>query len=58
LVPVSSYRKFARTNYDTYEAIRPAIEAALPGYEKTAKNKTFKENVLWITKRKALDRNI
>lgn len=56
--------KFARTNYETYEAIRPAIEAALPGYEKTAKyyqkNKAFKENVLQdIEKRKqAIDYSI
>lgn len=42
--------KFARTNYETYEALRPSVEAVLPGYEKTAKyyqkNKFFKENIL------------
>ncbi len=45
--------KFARTNYETYEALRPSVEAVLPGYEKTAKyyqkNKFFKENILLNT---------
>lgn len=56
--------KFARTNYETYEAIRPSIETALPSYEKTAKyyqkNKAFKENVLQdMDKRKrAIDYSI
>ena len=27
--------KFARTNFETYEALRPAIENVLPKYEKT-----------------------
>ena len=42
--------KFARTNYETYEALRPAVEKVLPGYEKTAKyyqrNLFFKEKIL------------
>lgn len=29
--------KFARTNFETYEALRPAIENVLPKYEKTAR---------------------
>lgn len=45
--------KFARTSYETYEALRPAVEAVLPEYEKTAKyykkNKFFKENILLNT---------
>lgn len=48
--------KFARTNYETYEAMRPMIETALPGYEKTAKyyqkNKCFKDSVLQNMKRR------
>lgn len=43
-------KKFARTHYETYEALRPSIEAVLPNYEKTAryyqKNRFFKENIL------------
>lgn len=42
--------KFARTNYETYEALRPTIEALLPGYEKTARyyqrNRAFRDNIL------------
>lgn len=42
--------KFARTNFETYEALRPAIESVLPKYEKTAryyqKNSTFRESIL------------
>lgn len=49
--------KFSRTNYETYEALRPFVEAVLPGYEKTAKyyqkNKFFKENILLNTSNRA-----
>ena len=42
--------KFARTNFETYEALRPAIESVLPKYEKTAryyqKNSLFRESIL------------
>lgn len=43
-------KKFMRTNYETYESLRPSIEAVLPGYEKTEKyyqrNRFFRENIL------------
>ena len=42
--------KFARTNFETYEALRPSIEKVLPKYEKTAryyqKNISFREAIL------------
>lgn len=42
--------KFARTSYETFDAIRSSVEAVLPGYEKTAKyyqkNRYFKDNIL------------
>lgn len=42
--------KFARTNFETYEALRPAIESVLPKYEKTnryyLKNSAFRESIL------------
>ena len=56
--------KFARTNFETYEALRPAIESVLPKYEKTAryylKNSTFRENILkdQANREKAIDFSI
>lgn len=56
--------KFARTNFETYEALRPAIESVLPKYEKTAryyqKNSTFRESILkdQIRREKAIDFSI
>lgn len=48
--------KFARTHYETYEALRPSIEAVLPGYEKTAryyqKNRFFRNSILQDRKRR------
>ena len=42
--------KFARTNFETYEALRPAIENVLPKYEKTnryyLKNTAFRDGIL------------
>lgn len=42
--------KFARTNFETYEALRPTIEKVLPKYEKTAryyqKNNSFRDTIL------------
>jgi hypothetical protein len=42
--------KFARTNYETYEQLRPQMEALLPGYEKTSKyyrsNNNFKDLII------------
>ncbi len=42
--------KFARTNFETYEALRPAIENVLPKYEKTnryyLKNTVFRDGIL------------
>lgn len=49
--------RFARTNYETYEALRPAVEKVLPGYDKTAryyqKNQFFRENILMDTTKRA-----
>ncbi len=43
-------KRFGKTNYETYEALRPSIEAVLPGYEKTGKyyqtDRHFKEHIL------------
>lgn len=56
--------KFARTNFETYEALRPAIESVLPKYEKTAryyqKNSAFRDNILknQANKEKAIDFSI
>lgn len=45
--------KFARTNFETYEALRPALEHVLPKYEKTAryyqKNTAFRDGILKST---------
>ncbi len=42
--------KFARTNFETYEALRPTIEHVLPKYEKTAryyqKDTAFRDDIL------------
>lgn len=42
--------KFSATRYETYEALRPAIEKVLPGYEKTKKyyqkDRAFQNNIL------------
>lgn len=42
--------KFARTNFETYEDLRPAIESVLPKYEKAMgyyqKNTVFRESIL------------
>lgn len=49
--------KFARTNYETYEALRPEIERVLPKYEKTKryyqKDTFFKTNILNDTEKRA-----
>lgn len=56
--------KFARTNFETYEALRPAIESVLPKYEKTAryyqKNSQFRESILksQTNREKAIDFSI
>ena len=56
--------KFARTNFETYEALRPAIESVLPKYEKTAryyqKNSAFRDSILknQANKEKAIDFSI
>ena len=56
--------KFARTNFETYEALRPAIENVLPKYEKTAryyqKNTDFRDSILKNTanREKAIDFSI
>lgn len=56
--------KFARTNFETYEALRPAIESVLPKYEKTAryyqKNSTFRDSILknQANREKAIDFSI
>ena len=56
--------KFARTNFETYEALRPAIESVLPKYEKTAryyqKNSAFRESILknQANREKAIDFSI
>ena len=56
--------KFARTNFEAYEALRPAIESVLPKYEKTAryyqKNSTFRDSILknQANKEKAIDFSI
>jgi tetratricopeptide (TPR) repeat protein len=56
--------KFARTNFETYEALRPAIENVLPKYEKTAryyqKNSLFRESILksQTNREKAIDFSI
>lgn len=56
--------RFARTSYETYEALRPAVEKVLPGYEKTAryyqKNQFFRDSILQdMTKRaQAIDFSI
>ena len=56
--------KFARTNFETYEALRPAIESVLPKYEKTAryyqKNSIFRESILksQTNREKAIDFSI
>lgn len=50
--------KFARTNYETYEALRPEIEKVLPKYEKTKryyqKDTFFKSNILNDTEKRAI----
>lgn len=56
--------KFARTNFETYEALRPAIESVLPKYEKTAryyqKNSAFRDSILknQANREKAIDFSI
>ncbi len=56
--------KFARTNFETYEALRPAIESVLPKYEKTAryyqKNTVFRDGILksQSNREKAIDFSI
>lgn len=57
--------KFARTNFEAYEALRPAIEnVVLPKYEKTAryyqKNSLFRESILksQTNREKAIDFSI
>ena len=56
--------KFARTNFETYEALRPVIENVLPKYEKTAryyqKNSLFRESILksQTNREKAIDFSI
>ena len=56
--------KFARTNFETYEALRPAIESVLPKYEKTAryyqKNSAFRDSILKnrANREKAIDFSI
>ncbi len=56
--------KFARTNFETYEALRPALEHVLPKYEKTAryyqKNTAFRDGILKSTdnREKAIDFSI
>ena len=56
--------KFARTNFETYEALRPAIENVLTKYEKTAryyqKNSLFRESILksQTNREKAIDFSI
>lgn len=56
--------KFARTNFETYEALRPAIESVLPKYEKTAryyqKNSAFRDCILknQANREKAIDFSI
>lgn len=49
--------QFARTNYETYEALRPSIEKVLPNYEKTRRyyqtNRFFKDNIIFDTERQA-----
>ena len=56
--------KFVRTNFETYEALRPAIESVLPKYEKTAryyqKNSLFRESILksQTNREKAIDFSI
>lgn len=56
--------KFARTNFETYEALRPAIESVLPKYEKTAryyqKNSAFRASILkkQANREKAIDFSI
>ncbi len=56
--------KFARTNFETYEALRPAIESVLPKYEKTAryyqKNTVFRDGILksQANREKAIDFSI
>ena len=56
--------KFARTNFETYEALRPAMEQVLPKYEKTAryyqKNTVFRDSVLknMENREKAIDFSI
>ena len=56
--------KFARTNFETYEALRPAIESVLPKYEKTARsyqeNSAFRDSILknQANREKAIDFSI
>lgn len=56
--------KFARTNFETYEALRPAIESVLLKYEKTAryyqKNSAFRDSILknQANREKAIDFSI
>ena len=56
--------KFARTNFEAYEALRPAIESVLPKYKKTAryyqKNSAFRDSILknQANKEKAIDFSI
>lgn len=49
--------KFARTNYETYEALRPEIARVLPRYEKTKryyqKDTFFRTNILNDTEKRA-----
>ena len=57
-------RTFARTNFETYEALRPAIENVLPKYEKMAryyqKNSLFRDSILksQTNREKAIDFSI
>lgn len=56
--------KFARTNFETYGALRPAIENVLPKYDKTAryyqKNSAFRDSILknQANREKAIDFSI